>query len=200
MFPIWNPLSAPWSATFVEVEYTLIGLTFFSAWMDPCILLGWYSKLGSDPKWTTPVVLRSRPLQTLTQFSLCLPGYLFENDSRVVPEKFEGEHSAPVIHPCIHTQIQLHATIHLARCYLDDSMFRRETLAIQSPTPISIPDLIVLYRRQESLCKRYMDLCVLRSLVSGFGFSAHTRCRAPLSRWERRRAVSHGVSGVGDWR
>lgn len=77
---------------------------------------------------------------------------------------------------------------------------RRETLAIQSPTPISIPDLIVLYRRQESLCKRYMDLCVLRSLVSGFGFSAHTRCRAPLSRWERRRAVSHGVSGVGDWR
>lgn len=25
--------------------------------------------------------------------SLCPPGYLFENDSRVVPEKFEGEPS-----------------------------------------------------------------------------------------------------------
>lgn len=37
------------------------------------------------------VVLRSRPLGALTQFSSCLPGYLFENDSRVVPEKFEGE-------------------------------------------------------------------------------------------------------------
>ncbi len=52
MFPIWNPLPVPevLESSFVKAEYTLIGLTLFYVWIDPCILLGWYSKLGTDPK------------------------------------------------------------------------------------------------------------------------------------------------------
>lgn len=67
------------------------------AWMGSCVLLGGYSKLGTRCQMNNIVVLKSRPLETSTQFSSCLPGYLFENDSRVVPEKFEGEPLTPVI-------------------------------------------------------------------------------------------------------
>lgn len=41
--------------------------------------------------------------ESLTQLSFCLKGYLFENDSRVVPEKFEGEPA--VATPALHTQL-----------------------------------------------------------------------------------------------
>lgn len=41
--------------------------------------------------------------ESLTQLSFCLPGYLFENDSRLVPEKFEGEPA--VAAPALHTQL-----------------------------------------------------------------------------------------------
>lgn len=75
------------------------------------------------------VVLRSRPLETLTQFSLCLPGYLFENDSRVVPEKFEGEPAVPIIPLHSHTISFAKPEIHLARCELNDSRCSRETQA-----------------------------------------------------------------------
>ncbi len=86
------------------------------------------------------VVLRSRPLEALTQFSLCLPGYLFENDSRVVPEKFEGEPAVPIIPLHSHTISFAH---HNPLGEVLVGRYRGETLAIQSPTPISIPNYLL---------------------------------------------------------
>ena len=79
------------------------------------------------------VVLSSGPLETLTQFSLCLAGYLFENDSRVVPEKFEGEPAAPIIPPHSHT-------ISFARRNPLGEVLRQQVQG-RNPSPYTVRDL-----------------------------------------------------------
>lgn len=68
--------------------------------MDPCVLMGRRSKFCYGSQVNKPAAAL---FESLTQLSFCLPGYLFENDSRLVPEKFEGEPA--VAAPALHTQL-----------------------------------------------------------------------------------------------
>lgn len=59
-------------------------------------------------------------------------GYLFENDSRVVPEKFEGEPCTHSSNPLISNHLELetsHSTIHFAGC-------RRERMVMDEATRV----------------------------------------------------------------
>lgn len=88
--------------------------------------------------------------------SLCLPGYLFENDSRVVPEKFEGEPSGNQLPPP-HAHNRGEA---LAGSYREGNPRRAQSPAIPTAERRSYIDV--------------RDPRVLRSLAIGFGFSPHT--------------------------
>lgn len=72
--------------------------------------------------WNTDTILPPRLL-----------GYLFENDSRVVPEKFEGEPAYHISPLHAHTQLQMHST----QVLLSDNKKKRKSQETQSLTSIS---------------------------------------------------------------
>lgn len=72
--------------------------------------------------WNTDTILPPRLL-----------GYLFENDSRVVPEKFEGEPAYHISPLHAHTQLQMHST----QVLLSDNRKKRKSQETQSLTSIS---------------------------------------------------------------
>lgn len=105
MFPIWNPLPVTevLRVYFCKSRAHTYWLNIIQCVNRSLYLVGMVFKAWRRSQMNNLVVLRSRPLEALTQFSLCLPGYLFENDSRVVPEKFEGEPAVPIIPLHSHT-------------------------------------------------------------------------------------------------
>lgn len=70
--------------------------------------------------WNTDTILPPRLL-----------GYLFENDSRVVPEKFEGEPSYHI------SPLHAHTTSNAQHTGVSDNRKKRKSQETQSPTSIS---------------------------------------------------------------
>lgn len=70
-----------------------------------CVLVGQYLKFGADPECKAQLLFSDQGCWKPTQLPSCLAGYLFENDSRVVPEKFEGERAQPFIPTYLHASV-----------------------------------------------------------------------------------------------
>ena len=152
-----------WTAHFYFCEYTLIG---YSCANEVLYFVGMLFKDWHVSKMNNPVALRSRPLETLTQLSLCLPGYLFENDSRVVPEKFEGEPAASItLHSLIVSFFFLKRPWVSWKALYKSKLLLLLLLLFARCSPLcemlvwwfqlrnSIYLTIISYRRQGSLCK-----------------------------------------------